>query len=391
MIRFSIHYFMLFAMYATVFPYFQLLLKSRGFSMREVGFLQGLVVLAGVGGPLAVGYLADQLGRRRTFLVAGCIAFALMMVPMAAVTRVVVAAVLAVGIGLTSRVAIPLTDALASHELPDPARTYGRVRVWGSLGFVLTVLALSLGGLVDESSSMSMVRAVLVAAGLCAITSSLLPDHHRRSRLAGPAPAGQGSFGGAFWLFILIAAWHPLAMAAYYQFFSLYLKEMYGLKKAVWIWSMGSAAEIPLLLFSAAIIRRIGVSAALTLALSAVSVRLLVLAQVPPLPVVLASQLLHALTFGLFHATSIEFLRRCAPPARRGLAMAIYAGVALALPGWIGSSLGGLAIQRWGYPTAYLAYAAAPVVGLVVLAAVGGRLEAAGGDEKQQKRIVNVE
>jgi len=376
MIRFSVHYFVLFVMYATITPYFQLLLKSRGFSDPEIGFLQGWLVLAGVAGPLAAGYLGDRLGRRRMFLVGGCVAFALLIIPMAGVTRIAVAAVLAVGIGLTSRTAIPLTDALASRELPDPARTYGRVRVWGSLGFVLTVLALSLGGLVDESSSTSMVRAVLVAAGLCAITASLLPDRHRRRRLAEQPARERERFSGAFWLFILVVAWQPLAMAAYYQFFSLYLKEMYGLDKAVWIWSMGSAAEIPLLLFSAAIIRRIGVSVSLTLALSAVSVRLLVLAHVPPLPVVLGSQLLHALTFGLFHATSIEFLRRCAPPARRGLAMAIYAGVALALPGWIGSSLGGLAIQRWGYRVAYLAYAAAPVVGLAVLAAAGRRLDA---------------
>ena len=130
------------------------------------------------------------------------------------------------------------------------------------------------------------------------------------------------------------------------------------------------------------------------LALTAVSLRLLTLATAPPLPLVVVSQLLHALTFGLFHATSIEFLRRSVPPSRRGLAMAIYMGLGLALPGWIGSTLGGVVIERWGFSTLYLVYAAAPVVGLLILAVAGGKLDAVGpeeGSEQGKKRISNVE
>ena len=394
MTRFSLHYFMLFALFGAMVPYFQLLLKARGFSLRQVGYIQGLAVLAGVAGPLVVGYLADRLGKRRTFLVAGCVAFGAVMIPMANVSTFAAAAVLAAAVGFTSRVLIPLTDALASHELPDPARTYGPVRVWGSVGFVATVLALSLGGLVDESSAASILRAVLITAGACTITSCLLPDHHRRRRGDGRAREENERFRPVFWLFLAVVAVHPLAMSAYYSFFSLFLQKTYQLDKVVWIWSIGSAAEMPLLFFSALIIRRIGISTSLMLVLAAVSLRLLVLASAPPLPVVVVSQLLHALTFGLFHATSIEFLRRVAPPSRRGLAMAIYMGLGLALPGWIGSTLGGVVIERWGFPAMYIAYAAAPVVGLVVLAAAGRRLDAVGpeeGGEQQKKRISNVE
>ena len=40
-------------------------------------------------------------------------------------------------------------------------------------------------------------------------------------------------------------------------------------------------------------------------------------------------QLLHSMTFGLFHAASIEFLRRKVPAARRGMAMALYMSLSL--------------------------------------------------------------
>ena len=76
LVRFRIHYFVLFAVLATINPYFQLFLRARGFSTDDIGFLQGVLGAAGVAGPLVIGYLADRLGRRRTLLMACLAAFA---------------------------------------------------------------------------------------------------------------------------------------------------------------------------------------------------------------------------------------------------------------------------------------------------------------------------
>ena len=177
-----------------------------------------------------------------------------------------------------------------------------------------------------------------------------------------------------FWLFIAAAATHQFGMSAYYSFFTLYLKDVFQMENAAWVWALGSAAEIPMLFYSGRIIRRFGLPAMLIVSMAAVSVRLAIYALTPVLWVVLLSQLLHSMAFGLFHGASIEFIRRKVPASRRGIAMAGYMSLAIGVPSWIGSSLGGEIIQRWSYAAMYLAYSAIPWIGIVLLTAARRRI-----------------
>jgi MFS transporter, PPP family, 3-phenylpropionic acid transporter len=447
MVRFSLHYFMLFVLMATTFPYFQLFLRARGFSTPQVGYLQGLMALAGVCGPIVVGHLADRLGRRRGLIVACLAVFAALMIPLNATASLALAAVLVAGVGFTGRTTIPLADALASTELPDPAHQYGKVRIWGSIGFVLTLLgirgaALRWPGLVSEQSSTSMMACMMVAAALCAASALFLPDHHRpaaglaqrtqrtqrserveehhregsRSTTSSlrpprplreesplpraghlqcpvpiprdsPPPPAAGHFDLLFCLFLAAGATHQFGMSAYYSFFSLYLTDQFHMDQTAWVWAIGSAAEIPLLFYAGRLVRRFGLRAMLMAATAAVSIRLAIFSQVPagglalgglglvpPLAIILPTQLLHALCFGLFHAASVEFVRRKVPRQRRGLAMALYASLAVGLPAWLGSSAGGQIVKDWGYGALFATYAAVPLLGLACLALAGRRL-----------------
>jgi PPP family 3-phenylpropionic acid transporter len=370
MIRFSVHYWMMFTLMATTFPYFQLFLRARGFTESQVGYLLGLTAMAGVCGAIVMGHLADRLGRRRPLMAVCLLAFAATLVPLGATDAFWAAAVLVVGLGFAWRTVIPLTDALASAELDDPTHQYGKVRVWGSIGFVATLLGIRAAKLVDEDSSASMMTTMLAGAGLCLISSLLLPERPHRHRAGAPAADGAAAaprpFDGVFWLFLLVAAMHQWGMTAYYSFFTLFLRERVKLDQAAWVWAIGPASEVPLLFYGGRIIRRFGLTRMLIAAMAAVSARLIIFAFVPPLWVILPVQLLHAMCFGLFHVASIEFVRRKVPPARRGLAMALYMALALGLPNWLGSSLGGNVVERWGFAALFAAYAVAPVIGIAL-------------------------
>ena len=357
----------------------QVFLRARGFSDAEVGYLQGVMALAGVVGPIAVGHLADRFGRRRWALLACVALFAAVLPPLNATTVFLPAAILAAGIGLFGRTAIPLTDTLASCELPEPTRDYGRVRVWGSIGFVLTLVVIRVFGLIDESSSTSIMTAMLVTAGLCFLSSSALPDHHRARREAEAQADTGGGFDAVFWLFVFVALTHRLGMSAYYFFFTNYLRDVLKMEQAAWVWCIGAAAEIPLLFAGGWVIRRFGIPAMLMASLAAVSVRLCVYAWAPVLAVILPVQVLHALTFGAFHAASIEFLRRKVPAARRGVAVALYMSLSLGVSNWIGSSVGGVIVEHWGYASLYLIYSFPPLVGLACVALARKKLRLAEG------------
>jgi PPP family 3-phenylpropionic acid transporter len=286
------------------------------------------------------------------------------------------AAGLVVGIGFFWRPVIPLTDTLAAAELDDPTHQYGKVRIWGSIGFVVTLGAIRALELVDERSSTSMMTCVLVATALCLGGSLLLPERHHRHRDAGPprAAGASGHFDAVFWLFLLVAAMHQWGMTAYYSFFTLFLREEVKMTHAAWVWAIGPASEVPLLFYGGRIIRRFGLRRMLTASMAAVSVRLVIFALVPSLWVILPVQLLHGMCFGLFHAASIEFVRRKVPASRRGLAMALYMALAMGLPAWLGSSLGGNVVEHWGFAALFATYAVAPILGIALAAAVGRKL-----------------
>ncbi|MGD2174845.1 MAG: MFS transporter [Candidatus Brocadiaceae bacterium] len=371
MVRFSLHYFVLFAVFATVWPYFPAFLRSLGFSEAHVGYLQGLRMLAGVGGPLLVAWLSDRLGRRRLLIAASLIAFVLLIVPLASTSDFLPAALLAMGVGLALRTTIPLSDTLAATELRDPAHQYGKVRVWGSMGFISTLFAIRLFGLVDEQSAGSMMRAMLIAALAGLVVSRFLPERHKPP--PGPdAAAGEGrGFDALFWVFIGVVALQQLGMSGYYAFFTIYLQDELGMQQAAWVWAVASASEMPVLICAGLIIRRFGVFPMLLMACAAVSVRLAVYSLFPVLWAVLPAQLLHAAAFGMLHAAAIETIRRRAPAGRRAVAMSLYMSLAVALPLLVGSSIGGLVIERFGYLVLYGVYAVPPLLGMVLLAAAG--------------------
>lgn len=373
MVCFGAHYFLLFAVMATVYPYFQLLLRTRGFAESEVGYLLGLLALAEVAGPMALGWAADRLAAHRSMLAACLVAFALLVVPLGLTSAFWAAALLVLGIGFTARVPIPLADTLASAHLPDPAHDYGRVRLWGSIGFITTLFGIRIFGLVDETSSWSMISAMIVAVAVCLLSVFFLPGGASPEHTDGKGQGDGDGFDAVFWVFILAAALHMLGMTSYYSFITMYLHDRVGMESGAWVWAVGSACEIPILFLGGRIIRRYGLRAMLMAAMGAAAVRLTVFAAAPFLWAVLPAQTLHAATFGLFHAASIEFIRRKVPPARRGAAMAVYMSIAIALTRLAGSAAGGVIIEHLGYSTLYLGYALFPLAGLLIMAAAGSR------------------
>jgi PPP family 3-phenylpropionic acid transporter len=369
--RFAIQYFALFALVATISPYMQRFLRAKGFSDAEVGSLQGIMLLAACG-PVLIGPLADRFGRKRTMILSVLAAAALLPL-LKATGSAWLAGVLLAGVGLSTSMLIPLTDTLAANELPDPAHNYGRVRIWGSLGFVFVLAAVGGTGLIDEHSPVSMLTAMLIGSALFLATTLAVPDRHRTVAARGPHDGGH-PFDAVFYLFLLVGAMHQFGMSGHYSFFTNYAEDVLKLPRGAWTWAIGSAAEIPFLFCGGWFLRRMGIRAMLFFSSLAVAIRIGTYALFPLKAAVLPIQLLHAPVFGLRHAASIEFLRRKAPAGRRGLAMALYMSLAIGVPNWLGSTVGGVIVEKWKYATLYMLYAIPPLIGALCVLAGGRKL-----------------
>jgi PPP family 3-phenylpropionic acid transporter len=235
-------YLLLFAYIGIYLPWFPPLLGERGFDARMIGFALALVSVSRIVLPPAWGLLADRLSARKPILIACSLLAGLAML------------VQAVPQGPGSRMAwlfvhgfflvplFPLMDAVTLGVLGSRADQYGRVRLWGSIGFI----AASLGfGALARRSGTSLVP---WAAGLPLIATALLVPLLRAPPGPATAPGTAGPARGSApmpWRLlvplILAAACGQASHGPYYAFFTLQM-EARGLAPlwigSLWAWGV---------------------------------------------------------------------------------------------------------------------------------------------------------
>jgi PPP family 3-phenylpropionic acid transporter len=370
------NYVLLFASYAILTPYLQLFLKARGLPVFQIGLLLGILELAGIGGPIILGHLADRRSAYRFILSAGLIISVLAFIPLQLTTALPVFLVCIAVMGFFYRAGVPLLDSMVGRILSDPARQYGRLRVAGSVSFTVVALVLQLTGAISGDSPLSILVSFSAATALAALAVWLIPT--RRAEQSREAAAGSREEGDGidarFWTVIGVIFLGRFGLGAYYSFFSLYLHDTFGLSGVGLLWAIGSLAEIPMVFFSGNLIRRLGIRVLLILSLAAVSLRLGMFILAPSILVVGLAQLLHAFTFGTFHTASVAYVNVRVAPARRGVGMAIYNSVGGGLPTFLAAVLGGYFLETHGYRSLFLLYALVPLVGVAALALLGKRI-----------------
>ena len=369
-------YFLLFISTAIFVPYLQLYLKARGFSPSQIGILLACLELAGLLGPILLGRLADRHARYRALFALSLLGTVAAFAPLQLTSRFLWFA-LGLGVmGFAYRSTTPLLDSLVGKTLPDPTRQYGLLRVAGSFAFIAVSVVLQFTSLSTGKSSLGILVAFSAAALVAlAAVPFLAPAPHATAHVDSPAPPmRQSGFTPAFWIVMGVIFLGRFGIGSYYSFFSLYLQQTFPGVGISLLWAIGPVAEVVAMYFSGRLIARRGIRFMLALSLASISVRLSLFVIAPSIAVVAAAQLLHAFTFGTFHTTAIAYINSTIARERRGLGMALYTTCGVGLPSLLASLVGGFVLQAHGFAALFLSYATVPVVGIVVLAAVGGRV-----------------
>jgi PPP family 3-phenylpropionic acid transporter len=372
----------LFFPFGVATPYLQVLLAWRGLDRAGIGLTQGTLDLMGVVAPPLWGYLGDRWQRPRLLMllaVMGAIpAFMLFRFSPATPVAMMMAAVV---FGLCFRPLIPLTDGVTFRYIQTHGGDYGLVRTGGSVAFIAIAIGLGLLGADKVGGAWMIMPAIIIALVLQAVTIGLLPSDlpwRRKKDQTPPADEAAASTSmtfptekaklltGAFLLFCLVAGLGRMSMTSYYHHYTNFLGEQFPQAPAGVLWGLGSLCEIPVLFFSLAIMKRVGVRNLFLLGILGVVVRLagfsLVNAQWQLYPL----QLLHALTFGAYHAASVTFVSRLAPADRQGTAQTVFAGITMGVGGIIGGRGGGWIAEQFGFRALFAIFAGVALVALVL-------------------------
>lgn len=369
--RLSAFYFVYFTVTGAFVPYWSLYLQHFGYAPVAIGVLVAVPMATKIVGPFLWGWLADHSGRRMRVIRLGALLAAL------SFTGVFFghgAWWLALVVGVFSffwNAALPQFEAATLGHLGRADHHYSRIRLWGSIGFVVSVVLLGFAfGQVSVTWLAPVISVQLVAMWLASLAVPAPPEpfhtdavDHRLAKVL-RQPAVLALFAAC----LLIQASH----GPYYAFFTLYLRE-HGYSSALTgqLWALGVLAEIVVFLFMPRLLPHFGARRLLVFALFATALRWLLIAElVDNLPVLIFGQTLHAASYGIYHAAAIHLIYRYFPGRLQGRGQALYSSVGFGL----GGALGALAS---GYVWSGVSPSATFLMG-AVLAAVGGVVAYAG-------------
>ncbi|WP_312982919.1 3-phenylpropionate MFS transporter [Atlantibacter sp.] len=326
----ALSYFTYFFSYGIFLPFWSVWLKGIGLAPETIGLLLGAGLIARFLGSLLLAPRVTDPSR----LVFALRVLALLTLIFAVAfwlgTTTAWLLIVMVGFNLFFSPLVPLTDALAGTWQKQITLDYGKVRVWGSLAFVIG------SALTGKLISIFDYHAILVMLSI-GVASMLLGMMLRPSVM----PAGQArqneSAGWSAWRKLVLESWRFLACvsllqgahAAYYGFSAIYWQEAgYSASVVGYLWSLGVVAEIVVFTLSNKLFRRW--SARDLLLLSALSgiVRWSLMAWTTDLPWLIVAQILHCGSFTVCHLAAMRYIS-----ARQGNEVirlqAVYSAVAM--------------------------------------------------------------
>jgi PPP family 3-phenylpropionic acid transporter len=234
---------------------------------------------------------------------------------------------------------LPQFEVLTLAHLGEQTERYSEVRLWGSVGFIVTVVGL---GELFERVSLEVFPWVLIGIISCIFISSWwVPNAQLSSARDNPLSGGflrQLRQPGVLAFFIVVGLMQ-LCHGPYYTFITLYLESL-GYSRGVigQLWAIGVVAEILVFLLMVRLLRHVSLRQVLIASLLLAVLRWLLLGTLADHWFwLLLAQLLHAATFGSFHSVCVLVVRRSFNARQQGQGQALYAAVS-----GVGGGLGAL-------------------------------------------------
>jgi PPP family 3-phenylpropionic acid transporter len=339
-------YFLYFGVLGIFLPYFNLYCYNLGFSGLQIGVLSALRSVALVLFPLIWGALADRWGKRRPIYILCNIISTSIWVFYLFTIEFWPILLITIFYGMFYAPIISFLEAFTMDVLGKEKKSYGRIRAWGSISFI--TMALVLGLVIDLYSVDVILILILYGSILLAIGSVRIPSikPQKRDRIS---PKARSLLTTRVVVFLFCAFLMLVSHGAYYGFFSIHLANMGQGGTFIGIcWALASTAEILVMIRSEKLFSRFSLENVLTFSFGVAAIRWLILFYAASPAVILASQILHAVTYGMFHMASILYIDKMAPQTSKTIGQAVNNAVTYGLGLMIGFFLNGYLYEKIG-------------------------------------------
>lgn len=326
-------------------PYLGLYFRAIHLSGVEIGLVASIVPLAGVLLPPLWGTLSDRYHWRKRLINVALLCAALIAPAVALAHTFALLLVLVVLLAVALSPAIPLSDATTMETLPQQGGSYGGVRIYGSIGYLVSS---SLVGLLYAGNRILILFPLYGTLLFITFVASLgVPRQRDTVQLTRGEGMGAILRDRVVVVFLVLALVGYGAAAAYNTFFALYLRSLGAGTAVVGVASaIASLSELPMMALSGRIMGRVGVKPLLLASLGAAVVRWSAYGFIHDYHIALAFGLLHGFTFAGFYTAGVTFIDRRVPAHLRSTGQAVFNGATFGLGTMIGSNVFGQLYDR---------------------------------------------
>ncbi len=361
--RLSGFYFFYFATLGALVPYWAPYLRSLGLTAAEIGSLMAIVLATKIVAPNIWAWIADHTGR---YMGVVRLAALLTVVAYSGVFLGVSFWWLALVMSLFSffwNASLPQLEATTMNYLGPRAAQYGRVRLWGSIGFIAAVWAL--GPFLDQFGLATIRWVLLILMAGIWVASLLVPESVCQLRHAHHESIIKVFRRPEVVAFLLACFLMQASHAPYYTFYTIYLSD-HGYSNTLigFLWAFGVISEIGVFLWMHRFAKRTYLRVVLLGSFAVAAVRWVLIGSFPDnISVLIFAQVMHAATFGTYHATAMQLVNKFFIGRHQHRGQAIYSSMSFGVGGAVGSLYSGYS-WMWLGPAATFLIAA----GLAVLA-----------------------
>jgi PPP family 3-phenylpropionic acid transporter len=263
--------------------------------------------------------------------------------------------------------AMPLQESMTFMWLKDEPDRYGPIRLWGSVGFIVTVLVL--GAMLDIIEIDYLLWLALPLVGLILVFTFALPSQPATAGVAAREPLWPVLRRTEVWALLLSCFLMAVAHGPLYTFFSIYLSDHgYGKSAIGALWASGVVAEIIVFLAMPHLARRWGLSTILAVSYLCAILRFLLIGwAVDSVATMALAQLLHAATFGAHHAAAVGLINTWFRGGRQVGGQALYLSLSFGAGGMVGGLASGFLWEGAGPEITFSLAAACAFAGFLLI------------------------
>lgn len=365
--RLSAFYFCYFATLGSFLPFWSVYLNAQAFSADQIGELSAGLLATKIIAPQLFGWLADRSQLRMPWIQLSCLLSPLFFAGFLYQSQFHWYLIVSLVFSFFWNATLPQFEAATLFHLHNRlSQHYSRIRSWGSIGFIVAVVAV--GQLVDLYGPQVLpwiIMLLLITNLLVALTIPEAGLHH-------VTDTAKGLFEIIFrkhtLAFFLVYLFLQVAHGPYYVFFSVYLKlHQYTATETAWLWALGVAAEIILFMFAGALLKRFSLWGLLCTTLVFSTIRWWMIAYLVDFShFLLIAQILHAASFGLAHVVAIQLLYEYFGHHHQSQGQALYSAMSFGVGGMLGSLGSGYFWDKLGGDVVFLLAMCASIGALVI-------------------------